>query len=284
MRPLWKGTIGFGLVSIPVRLFSATQESELDLDMLDGKDHARIRFQRVNEDTGREVPYERIVRAFDMEGKYVVLEDKDLKDAAVEKSEVITIHDFVQEEEVEGRYFEKPYYLEPDKGGTRAYALLREALRNSGKVGIASFVMRTKEHPAVLQPDGPVLILNQLRYAEEVRPTDGLKLPKVEKLAAGELNLAMQLIDQGAGTFDITRYKDEYTSALMKVIRAKAKGKAPKPTAMKVVHAKPSDDLMAQLKASLGGRGTAATKKAAPAKKATTKRKKAAPIKHRKAS
>ncbi len=252
MRPLWKGTIGFGLVTIPVRLFSATQESELDLDMLDGKDKAKIRFQRVNENTGREVPYERIVRAFDLEGRYVILEDEDLKNAAVEKSDVIMIHDFVDEAEVEGKYFEKPYYLEPDKGGARAYALLREALRKSGKVGIASFVMRTKEHPAVLQPDGPVLILNQLRYAEEVRPYDELNLPKVEKVAASELKLAMQLIDQGAGSFDITRYKDEYTSALMKMIRAKAKGKGPKVAPMKVVHKKPTEDLMSVLKASLG--------------------------------
>ncbi|MFZ1688893.1 MAG: Ku protein [Flavobacteriales bacterium] len=259
MKALWKGTIGFGLVTIPVRLFSATQESELDLDMLDGKDKSRIRFQRVNEDTGKEVPWERIVRAFDMNGKYVVLEEADLKNAAVEKSDVITIHDFVQEEEVEGKYYEKPYYLEPDKGGTRAYALLREALRKSGKVGIASFVMRTKEHPAVLQPDGPVLILNQLRYAEEVRPLDALILPKMEKIAAGELKLAMQLIDQGAGTFDIKRYKDEYTSALMKVIRAKAKGKGPKAVPMKVVHRKPTDDLMSVLKASLSNKRPASS-------------------------
>lgn len=255
MRPLWKGTIGFGLVSIPVRLFSATQQSELDLDMLDGKDKARIKFQRINEDTGKEVPYERIVRAFDLEGRYVVLEDTDLKNAAVEKSEVITIHDFVKEEEVEGKYYEKPYYLEPDKGGARAYALLREALRKSGKVGIASFVMRTKEHPAVLQPDGPVLILNQLRYAEEVRPIEDLKLPKVEKVAPAELKLAMQLIDQGAGTFDIKRYKDEYTAALMKMIKAKAKsGRSAKVIPMKVVHKKTQDDLMAVLKASLGSK------------------------------
>ncbi|MEO8589960.1 MAG: Ku protein [Flavobacteriales bacterium] len=280
MRPLWKGTIGFGLVTIPVRLFSATQESELDLDMLDARDKARIRFHRVNEDTGKEVPYERIVRAFDLDGKYVVLEDADLRNAAVEKSDVITIHDFVKEEEVEGKYFEKPYYLEPDKGGARAYALLREALRKSGKVGIASFVMRTKEHPAVLLPDGPVLILNQLRFAEEIRPMDDLKLPKVEKLAAAELKLAMQLIDQGAGTFDITRYKDEYTSALMKMIRAKAKGKGPKVIAMKVVHKKPAEDLMSMLKASLGGKKTVKPESKSRGKAAGSSSK----VRHRKAS
>ena len=148
------------------------------------------------------------------------------------------------------------YYLEPDKGGARAYALLREALHKSGKVGVASFVMRTKEHPAVLQPDGPVLILNQLRYAEEIRPIDGLNLPKVLKAAPSELKLAMQLIDQGTGAFDITRYKDEYTAALMKVIRAKAKGKGPKATPMKVVHKRSTEDLMAVLQASLAKRGS----------------------------
>ncbi len=156
MRPLWKGTIGFGLVTIPVKLFSAVQTSELDLDMLDKKDKARIRFQRVNENSGEEVPYERIVKAFELNGKYVVLDDNDFKAAAVEKSDVIMIKDFVKEEEVEGKYYEKPYYLAPDRGGARAYALLREALKKSGRVGVASFVMRTKEHPAILQPDGPV--------------------------------------------------------------------------------------------------------------------------------
>lgn len=264
MRPLWKGTIGFGLVTIPVRLFSATQDSELDLDMLDGKDQARIRFQRVNEDTGKEVPFERIVKAYDLEGKYVVLDDADLRNAAVEKSEVIAIKDFIKEEEVEAKYYEKPYYLAPDRGGARAYALLREALKKSGKVGVASFVMRTKEHPAVLQPDGEVLILNQMRFAEEIRKPDGLDLPKVEKIGPSEMKLAMQLIDQGAGTFDITKYKDEYTASLMKAIKAKAKrkGKAKKGPTMKVVHKKPSTDLMAALKASLEGTSKAKRKKA----------------------
>ncbi|MGV3636462.1 MAG: Ku protein [Flavobacteriales bacterium] len=254
MRPLWTGTIGFGLVSIPVRLFSATRPSELDLDMLDGKDRARIRFQRINEDTGKEVPWERIVRAYELNGRHVVLEDVDLKNAAVEKSDVITIRDFVDETEVDGKYYEKPYYLEPDKGGARAYTLLREALAKSGKVGVASFVMRTREHPAVLQPDGPVLILNQLRFAEELRGVDDLKLPKAQRIPAAELELAMQLIEQSTGSFRIDQYKDEYTAALLKVIKAKAKagGRSAKTPALAVVHRKAPDDLMATLKASLG--------------------------------
>lgn len=245
-------------------MFSATQESELDLDMLDGKDQARIRFQRVNEETGKEVPFERIIKAFDLDGKYVVLEDADFKNAAVEKSDVIAIKDFIKEEEVEAKYYEKPYYLAPDKGGARAYALLREALKKSGKVGVASFVMRTKEHPAVLQPEGELLILNQMRYAEELRPTTELDLPKVEKITPSEMKLALQLIDQGVGTFDIKKYKDEYTAALMKAIKAKAKrkGKTKKETPMKVVHKKPRTDLMAALKASLEGKSKSKRKKA----------------------
>lgn len=273
MRPLWKGTIGFGLVTIPVKLYSAVQESELDLDMLDRKDQARIRFQRINEETGKEVPYERIVKAFDLDGKYVLLDDKDFKAAAAEQTEVIAIKDFVKEEEVEGKYYEKPYYLAPDRGGARAYALLREALKKSGKVGVASFVMRTKEHPAVLQPDGAVLILNQMRFAQELRDVDELDLPKVEKVSPDEMKLAMQLIEQGAGEFDITRYKDEYSAALMKAIKAKAKskGKGKSSGTMKVVHKKPTGDLMAALKASLGKKPAA--KKSAAAKKAKATKK-----------
>jgi DNA end-binding protein Ku len=260
MRPLWTGTIGFGLVSIPVKLYSGTQGSELDLDMLDAKDHERIRFKRVNEVTEKEVPWERIVKAFNLNGRYVVLEDKDLKNAAIEKTSVITIHDFVNEEEVEAKYYEKPYILEPDKGGSRPYALLREALKKSGRVAVGSFVMRTKEHPCVIQPDGPALLLDQLRFAEEVRSYDDLKLPKQEKISPEELKLAMQLIDQGAGEFRIERYKDEYTAALMKMIREKAKskgkGKAVPEAPMRVVHKRTGEDLMEQLKASLGSRGT----------------------------
>ncbi|MFT3886156.1 MAG: Ku protein [Flavobacteriales bacterium] len=254
MKALWRGSIGFGLVSIPVRMYSATQESELDLDMLDAKDHARIRFNRVNERTGKEVPWERIVKGFEVDGRYVVLEDKDLKNAAREKSDVISIHDFIQEDEVEAKYFEKPYYLEPEKGGTRAYALLREALRKSGKAGVASFVMRTKEHPALIVPDGPTLLLVQLRFAEEIRDAGELNVPKAERIPPAELKLALSLIGQHTGKFDIERYKDTFTASLMRTIRAKAKGKRTAEPKLKVVHARRTDDLMEQLKASLNVR------------------------------
>ena len=253
MRPIWKGTIAFGLVSIPVKLYSAVEESELDLDMLDARDHERIRYQRVNERTGKEVPWENIVRGFKLNGRYVVLEPDEMKRAGAEKSETIAIHDFVEEAEVEGKYYERPYYLEPDKGGSQPYALLREALRKSGHVGIASFVLRTREYPAVLLADGPVLILNKLRYAQEIRPTKDLKLPPQKAPKPAEMKLALQLIAKGETEFDIKKYKDTYSAALMRTIRAKSKrkGKATKRTGLRVVHKKQNTDLMAALKASL---------------------------------
>lgn len=254
MKPLWRGTIGFGLVSIPVRMYTCAQESELDLDLVDAKDHARIRYHRVNEETGKEVPWERIVKAFNVDGRYVVLDEKDLKHAAREKSDVIAIQDLVQEEEVEAKYFERPYYLEPEKGGAHAYALLREALRKSGKAAVATFVMRTKEHPALIMVDGPLLLLVQLRYAEEIRDPAELNIPRSEKVSPAELKLALSLIAQHTGRFDITRYKDAFTAELKKVIKAKAKGKRTAAPRLKVVHARKGTDLMGQLKASLNAR------------------------------
>src|SRR5580700_6087701 len=135
MRAIWTGTIGFGLVNIPVRLFSAVQSSDLDLDMLDKKDHSRIRFQRINEKTGKEVKWENIVKGYDYEGKYIVLSDEDLEKASPEKTKIIQIESFVNEKEIDSIFFETPYFLEPQKSGERAYVLLRDALKKSGKVG-----------------------------------------------------------------------------------------------------------------------------------------------------
>src|SRR4030095_4856492 len=145
MRAIWTGAIGFGLVNIPVKLYSATQGSELDLDMLDSKDHSNIKFQRINANTGKVVPYENIVKAYNLEGQYVVLTDEDFKKASPEKTKMIEIAEFVEEKEVDSIYYETPYYLEPQKAGVKAYGLLRDALKKSGKTGLASFVLRTKE-------------------------------------------------------------------------------------------------------------------------------------------
>jgi DNA end-binding protein Ku len=249
MRAIWTGAIGFGLVNIPVKLYSATQSSSLDLDMLDKKDHSNIKFQRVNEKTGKEVAWENIVKGYKYNGDYVILTDEDFQKASPEKSKVIEIAQFVKQEEIDTIFYETPYYLEPEKTGAKAYALLRDALEKSGKVAIGTYVMRTKEAIGLIKPMGKVLVLNKIRFAEEVRNYQDLKIPD-ETAKPNELKMALALIDQLSGTFAIENYVDTYTAELMKMIEAKATGKSVKAPAMKVVHSK-SADLMEQLKASL---------------------------------
>jgi DNA end-binding protein Ku len=250
MRSIWSGAIGFGLVNIPVKLFSAVQQSDLDLDMLDKKDHSNIRFKRVNEKTGKEVEWANIVRGYNLDGQYVILSDEDFKKASPEKTKIIEIAEFVDEDKVDSIYFETPYYLEPQKAGVKAYGLLRDALKKTGKTGLASFVLRTKESLGLIKPVSDVLILQKIRYEEEIRKPEGLEIPDAESKPA-ELKMAIALIDQlSSPKFDISKYKDTYSDELMKLIEAKAKGKKlPEPT-MRVVHSK-SKDLMEQLKASL---------------------------------
>lgn len=250
MRPLWTGAIGFGLVNIPVKLFSATESSNLDLDMLDKKDHANIKFMRVNEKTGKEVKWDSIVKGYMLRDKYVILDEKDFEKASAIKTKLIEISEFVDAREINSVYYETPYYLAPDKSGIRPYALLREALAKTNKVGIASFVMRTKENLAILRSEDDVIILNRIRFAEEIRETEELNLPPKDTVKPAELKMAISLIDQLTGKFDISKYKDTYVEELLKLINAKAKGQKIVEPQMKVVHSK-TKDLMEQLKASL---------------------------------
>ena len=249
MRAIWSGAIGFGLVNIPVKMYSAVQDSSLDLDMLDKKDHSNIRFQRVNEKTGKEVAWENIVRGYKYNGDYVVLTDEDFKKASPEKSKLIEIAEFVKQSEIDTVYYETPYYLEPEKTGVKAYALLRDALEKSGKVGLGTYVMRTKETIGIIKPMDNILVLNKMRFPEEIRDHKDLKVPE-EKSKPNELKMALALIDQLSGPFDLKKYKDTYSDQLMKVIEAKAKGQKIAAPTMKVVHSR-SQDLMDQLKASL---------------------------------
>ena len=251
MRSIWTGAIGFGLVNIPVKLYSAVQESTLDLDMLDKSDHSNIKFQRINAKTGKEVPYANIVKAYDLDGHYVVLDDEDFKRASPEKTKIIEISDFVNESEIDSIYYETPYYLEPEKSGVKPYVLLREALQKTKKSGLATFVMRTKQSLGLIKASGDVLMLQKIRFEEEVRDKKGINIPDTEAKPA-EVKMAVALIEQLSSPFDISKYKDTYSEELMKMIKAKAKGKKiPAAPEMRVVHSK-SDDLMAQLKASLG--------------------------------
>jgi len=250
MRSIWKGAISFGLVNIPVKLYSATQQSSLDLDMIDPRDRAGIKFQRINEETGKVVQWENIAKAYNLNGEYIILEPEDFEAAAPEKSKIIELNHFVKESEIDTIYFENSYYVEPEKSGAKAYALMREALAKSGKVGIAQFVLRTAETLTVLKPMGDVLVLSKIRFAQEIRSTEELTLPPKTAVKPAELKMAMTLIDQYSDAFNIKKFKDEYAASLLKIIKAKAKGKKPAAPKMKVVHSA-SKDLMAQLKASL---------------------------------
>ncbi|MEO5650599.1 MAG: Ku protein [Ginsengibacter sp.] len=250
MRSIWTGAIGFGLVNIPVKMYSATESSNLDLDMLDKKDHAHIKFMRVNENTGKEVPWGNIVKGYKYNDNYVVLDEKDFEAASAKKTKTIEISDFVKENEISSIYYETPYYLEPDKSGTRPYKLLLEALLKTKKVGVATFVMRNKESLAILRPDGEVIVLNRIRFEEEIRDPKELALPTNTEVKPPELKMAITLINQLTGKFDISKYKDTYNAELLKLIKAKASGKKMKVPEMKVVHSK-TQDLMDQLKASL---------------------------------
>ncbi len=249
MRALWSGAIGFGLVNIPVKMYSAIEESTLDLDMLDKKDHSNIKFQRINESSGKVVQWENIVKGFKIKDKYVVLTDKDFEAAAAIKTKVIEIKDFLDENEIHSMYYETPYYLEPEKSGGRAYALLRDALTKTKKVGIGTFVLRNKEALALIKVYENVLVLHKIRFAQEVRMPE-VTVPAKTTAKSAELAMAVTLINQLSGKFDIKDYKDTYTERLMKVIKAKSKGATTKAPEMKVVKTNTSD-LMKQLKASL---------------------------------
>ena len=253
MKSIWKGAISFGLVNIPIKLYSATQSSSLDLDMLDSKDLSNIKFKRVNANTGKEVPYENIVKGYMLNDEYVVLEPEDFEIADAKKTHTIEIVNFVKEEEIDSIYYETPYYVEPDKGGEKAYAIFRDALAESGKVGVSTFVMRNKETLALVKPYDEVLMLERIRFEQEIRAKDELNVPESTKSKGKELDMAIKLIDQLTEKFDVSAYKDTYTEKLLDIIKQKAKGIKPRQPAMKLVHRK-SSDLMSLLKASLSER------------------------------
>ncbi|PSL49051.1 DNA end-binding protein Ku [Chitinophaga niastensis] len=250
MRAIWSGSIGFGLVNIPVKLYSATQDSHLDLDMLDSKNMAHIKYLRVNENTGKEVPWEQIVKGYLYKDEYVVLEEEDFEAASPKKNKMIEIESFVEETEIDDIYFESPYFLEPAKGGEKAYALLLQTLEKTGKAGLSRFVLRSQEHLSVIRPRENYLLLQQLRFEEEIRSPKELTLPTHVKLEKKELDMAMALVKQYSAKFDISQYKDEYKAELLKIVKAKASGKKTVVKKMRVVHTQ-SDNLFDQLKASL---------------------------------
>jgi len=277
-RAIWKGSISFGLVNIPIALYSATRREELKFRLLRKTDLSPVNYKRVAEKDGKEVPWDQIVKGYEYEkGKYVVLKDEDFERVDLEATQTVDIKDFVDQDEIDPMYFYKPYYLEPQKGGDKAYALLRDALKDSNKVGIAKVVIKTRQYLAGVKPEDGTLVLELMHFADELADPDKLHVPKNTEIGKREMNMAKSLIDSMTSKWDPEKYKDDYKEALMEVIEEKVEAggkeieekprKAPKPT--KVI------DLVSVLQKSLeqsGGKKTASGKSRRkhkrPAKKA----------------
>ena len=250
MRSIWKGSIGFGLVNIPVKLYAATEESNLPFITLDKNNHARIRYKKVNESTGKDVLETDIVKGYKVGEQYVIVEEEDFKKATPEKYDHLEIVQFVSEKEIDAVYFEKPYYLEPEKTGARAYALLRDALKKEEKAALGPLVYHKREWICLIKPLNDLLVLHRLRFAQEIRGIEGLVVPKAD-VKGEEIKMAAMLINQLTKPFRPEQFKDEFSEKLLKVIEAKAKGKTATVKQMKVVHGSATEDLMQKLKASL---------------------------------
>ena len=229
-RPIWKGQISFGLVNIPITLYSAESRTDLHFKLIDSRNDAGIRYERVNEVTGEEVPWDQIVKGYEhADGEFVLLNDEDFKRAAPEASRSIDIVDFVPESAIPPEYFDKPYYIVPAKKADKAYALLRETMRKSERVAVANVVIRTRQYVAAILVRERALVLELLRYHQELRDAPNDELPSLDldtlKLKPKEIEMAQQLVDAMAGDWDPSQYKDEYRSALMAYIDDKvAKG------------------------------------------------------------
>ena len=273
-RSMWKGSISFGLVSIPVELYSATRDHRPRFRLLHAKDEEPVRYERVCQAEGKPVAWEDLVKGYEYaKNQFVVLTKDDFKTAALEKTKTIDILDFVDPAAIDERYFETPYYLLPGKGGDRAYVLLREALRDTQRLGIAKIILRDAQHLAAVEAIGDALVLTMMRFSDELADLGDFQFPKKGEIRSAELNMARQLIGSLESDWDPEKYTDEYKENLMRVINAKVKGKAPKlvaadhgPKQAEVV------DLMARLRASLEGKKAAGSAKRAKGKRKGARR------------
>jgi DNA end-binding protein Ku len=271
MRAIWKGAISFGLVNIPVGLYPATRSAnELKFRMLRKSDLSPIKYKRVAETDGKEVPWEDIVKGFEHEkGEFVVLDEEDFKHVQITSNQTVDIKEFVDLDRIDPMFFDQPYFLAPEKGGAKAYVILREALKKSGKVGIAKVVIKTREHLAAVKPLENALVLELMHFADELADPAELKLPPAKDVGQKELTMAQTLVDNMSADWDPDAFKDEYREALMDVIEEKIKSggrksvsKRAQPASTKVV------DLVSVLQQSL--------QQAQKQKKPTKKHRKAA--------
>jgi DNA end-binding protein Ku len=222
MRAIWKGSISFGLVNIPISLYPATKREELNFRLLRASDLSPINYKRVAEADGKEVPWDQIIKGYEYEkGKFVVLKDEDFRRADIEATQSVDIAEFVQLKEIDPMFFDRPYYLEPQKKGAKAYVLLREALKRSGKVGIAKVVIKTRQHLAAVKPVQNVLVLELMHFGEELINPVSLQIPGHVDIGAKELEMALELINRMSGDWDSTKYTDDYRHALLDLIEKK---------------------------------------------------------------
>ena len=271
-RAIWSGSISFGLLNVPVRMYSAVARRNIALREIREKDSARIKHRRVAEGTDEEVPYDEIIKAYELTpGQYVPLTKDEMAALAPEKTRAIEVKDFVDLNEIDPMYFDSPYYLGPADGAERAYGLLAKAMKASGKVAIARFVLRNKEHLAAIRSDGNVLTLTTMRFADEVVPVDELDIlpDKASKPAKREQEMAEQLIDSLSTDFDPDAYHDEYREQLLALIEKKAEGKEIVASDVESPKATKAPDLMAALEESIAaaqGKKPAKKRKKAPSK------------------
>ena len=279
MRAIWKGSISFGLVNIPVGLYSATQAaSEVKFRLLRDSDHSPVKYKRVADADGKEVPWDKIVKGFEYEkDEFVVLNDKDFERVNIKSNQTVDIQEFVSLDEIDPMFFDQPYFLAPEKGGDKAYVLLREALKRTGKVGIAKVTIKTREHLAAVKPMEGALVLELMHFAEELADTKQLNLPLQVDAGKKELAMAESLIEGMTDKWEPEKYKDEYREGLMKVINEKIKSGGKELAAPKSKSTKPTNvvDLVAVLQQSLDQ-----TKAGGKTKRSA----KPSPKKHRKAA
>ncbi len=259
-RPIWKGNISFGLVNIPISLHSAVKKNEMHFELLDKRTKSQVRYERVSEQTGQQVPWDQIVKGYKYHGEdYIVLDDEDFKKAAVEATQTIEILDFVPLDRIEFRYFEKPYYVVPEKKAEKGYALLREVLKRTGMVAISKVVIRSRQYLIALVPQGEALVMNTLRYNDELRDPSELKFPSEDieqyKVTEKELQIAQMLVESMSSQWDPARYHDDYREALMEWIEKKARAGGAMPPSQGEVEGKEETgkvvDMMELLKKSV---------------------------------
>src|SRR5438552_6578624 len=276
-RAIWKGSISFSLVNIPISLYPATRREELKFRLLRKSDLSPIKYQRVAEADGKEVAWEEIVKGYEYEkGQFVVLEEEDFRRADVKATQTVDIVEFVPLAEIDPMYFDQPYYLEPQKAGAKAYALLREALKRTGQVGIAKVVIKTRQHLAAIKPEDGALVLELMHFAEELVEPSSLQIPTKLELGPKELDMAEELVGRMTDKWHPEKYKDDYREALLELIQKKiesggrtpAMGPAPRRAPTKVI------DLVSVLQHSLAqaAKGGARKTKAAPKRRTALKK------------